>query len=318
MSDVGYQWWTVQRGTFCFAVRLDEPPRCIPGPEVWWTPQHTFFCGLVSGSPRPIGVLDTAHLFNLPAGKLGNDSWVIAPGSSEEEGSSWALVCDAPPINLSDAAEAEEIPWLPTAMAREQVSGALVDGEKEYFVIDPNELLKIKITTSSFVVSDERISRRTLRMVYEPDTIDITPDLLATRVDNGWIALRSNVVQRIVETEHISVLPGAEQVVSGLSAITGRVNLILDPGKMLDNPPITPPCWIAQVKTAGVRWGIASNNEWQLLSEHDIQHISDHTPVPGPEGMVVQRLLYGEDKVHVLSLEKLAELAGGSLEASDE
>ena len=315
MSGTQSQLWALHRGTFRFAVRLEEAPGCVPGAEVWWTPQHAFFCGLISGSPRPVGVIDLAHLFNLPAAGLDDSSWVLTAG---EERSAWALVSDAPPTPLEEPIESIPVPWLPTAMAREQVSHAVRWQDEDYLIVEPTELTKVKISSSSFTVSDERIQRRSARLAHAADRLDIKPTLLATKIDTGWLALRSSAVQRVVETEHVSPLPGAMPVVLGLAAVTGRVNMVLDPGRMLDNPPITPPCWIAQVKSGESRWGIAANNEWQVFTDVDLGTVIDHTPMPGPDGMIVQRYLHGGDKVYVLSVEKLAEMAGGTPEARHE
>ena len=315
MSATQSQLWALQRGTFRFAVRLDEAPGCVPGNEVWWTPQHAFFCGLVSGSPRPVGVIDLSHLLNLPGAGLDDSSWVLTSGEDRE---AWALVSDVPPVPLEEPVESIPVPWLPTAMAREQVGEAARSQGEDYLIVQPSELTKVKISSSSFTVSEDRVQRRSARLAHAADRLDIKPALLATRIDTGWLALRSSAVQRVIETEHVSPLPGAMPVVLGLAAITGRVNMIVDPGRMLDNPPITPPCWIAQVKSGEARWGIAANNEWQVFTDVELEAIVDHTPMPGPEGMIVQRYFHGEDKVYVLSVEKLAEMAGGALEASHE
>ncbi len=310
MDDPLAGWWTLRRGAFRFAVYLGEGPRCISGADVWWTPSHAFFCGLVSGPFRPVGVLDISHVLALPGGEISEDSWVMAsPGSKD----AWALVSDDPPEPLMDEAErSDDVPWLPTSIAREHIRSTVVSEGESFLMVDPLELQSVKIVDASFQVSDERLTRRTARIDVEETRRIMRPSLLATRVDDGWWALRSDLVQRVVRVTTVNPLPGAARPVMGLAAITGRVNVIVDPGKLLGKTPASTPCWVTQVKSKETRWGVAATEEWHVLAEEDVQQTSDHTPVPGPPGLVVQRLRYGNDAVFLLSLERLADLSKGA------
>jgi len=96
----------------------------------------------------------------------------------------------------------------------------------------------------------------------------------------------------------------------GLATIKGRVNVVLDIGRVLSAPSPSLPCWMAALQTKGAKWGVAASDEWSVLSRSDVAELEDHTPPPGPPGLVAGRVRFGNETVHVLSVDKLAELAG--------
>jgi len=307
MSRGSTGWWGIRRGSFHFTVQLESPPVVLPGDAVWWMRDDSIFCGAVSARPKPIGVLDVAHLLNLPASPLTDEHWVLV---SEGAPGTWALVSDIEPKPLEELHE-EPLPWLPTATARRLVKKLVVSEDVSYLVIEPAAWTEYEAPSAEEGVGEQRVKIRLARLSAVSERVDMEPSLVATRVGSGWWGLRAEDVHMVVQVRHITPLPGAQPIVWGLTTITGRVNVIVDPSRVLEAPSISLPCWVAEVQAKGAKWGVAAAEEWQVFSAADVRPVEDHTPPPGPPGLVVQRMRYGDDTVLVLSLEKLGELAKG-------
>jgi chemotaxis signal transduction protein len=312
MDAHGRQLWGIRRGDYRFAVVTDTRPPVISGEAIWWTPDHGFYAGIASADPRPLGVMDPAHILTLPARIRGTSSVVMTGGTGEN---AWALLSDSEPELLTDTSPIE-VPWLPTVLAREHLHEALECGGHAWLLLNPSNLLSMQVTDASFLISEERLKRRTAHEDHR--TTESLADIafVAAVAGDVWLALRNDAVKRVVRAEQVTPLPGASSVVAGLTAIAGRVNLVLDPARLLEFPAVTAPCWVAQVRDSDRRWGIATENEWRVLTRDDLEQVDDRTQAQGPPGLIAQRLCYRGSTVLVLSLEVLAELAGASTEAS--
>jgi chemotaxis signal transduction protein len=248
----------------------------------------------------------------LPSGIRTPSAVAVTGGNGED---TWALLSDAHPELLKEPSPVG-VPWLPTALAREHLTEAVECDNHIWLILDPSDLLGMQVTDASFLISEERLTRRIAHKDTQAAETSAEIVYIAANIGDVWLALRNDAVQRVVRAEQVTPLPGASTIVAGLTAIAGRVNLVVDPARVLDFPLVTAPCWVAQVRDAKRRWGIATENEWNVLTRDDLEQVDDHTKTQGPPGLVIHRLRYQENVVLVLSLEVLAELAGASTEVS--
>ena len=313
MSERNLGLWAIRRGAVSLALELPGDPRVVPGEQVWWTRGDAEHVGVISGHARPIAVKDAIWDLGLPACPLPAGPWVLA---AEDVEPPMALASDVEPVRLSDVEDAA-LPRLPSDRARRKISRAVASAETLYLVVTPEALAEGAVIAGGGELSGERVAARLARLSVEMGQQEIRPEVLTARSGGLRWGVPADDVQMVVRVDHITLLPGARRIVRGLSAITGRVTLIVDPARELAESSAPLPCWVAQVRSSRQYWGIAAGGEWEALSADDVEPVDDHTAPPGPPGLVVRRLRCGEEIVHVLSVDKLAELAGGRL-AGDE
>jgi len=197
------------------------------------------------------------------------------------------------------------------------ITMAVVTPEGYHLVVEPTSLGDKASPEASRVLSAERIQVRLDRLNVEPVSYDLRAEILYAQIGDVKCGVDSDAVYMVERVNHVTPLPGAPDIVWGLAAITGRVNMILDPSRLLGGTAPDCPCWVAEFQTKGAKWGIAAEGEWEVLSADESKELIDHSTPPGPPGLVVRRLRHGDDVVHVLSVERLAELARGEAAGGD-
>jgi chemotaxis signal transduction protein len=309
MNDTTKTWWAVHRGWHRIAIETQAQPRILQCNEARWTPDDPEFLGAVSGVPKPIGIVDAAQRAQLPASPLPGECWVLASGDATEQ---WAVASDAEPYRLAEV-EQTAVQWLPSAQTRDEVATEIMSNGEKYIVVPTTVLSGDAAGRIGAVLSERRIATRVARLDAKVEQSYTQPELLVTRSSDIRWGLEADAVSMIVRVEHITPLPGAMPMVWGLSAITGRVTMILDPSRELCDERSILPCWVAQIRSADKNWGVASGDVWEGMTPDQIEVVDDHTARPGVAGLVVRCVESEVGMVNVLSLEKLAELAGGKI-----
>jgi len=305
MSESPIGTWSIRRGALAFAVEVCGTLRLLPGERVRWTREDPTWCGVASADPRPIGVADVAARLRLPAAPLADDAWALV---CDDPAAPWALASDVEPVAIERAVE-RPVPSLAGATARRLIRRALSSNGATYLVVDPRSL-PCADAAAEATITDERIAARLSQLAASAEP-PACPDLLVARIGDHWCGLEARSVYMVVRVREIDPLPGAERIVWGLTAVAGRVNMILDPARVLGGPWPAVPCWVAEVQTPGAKWGIAASGEWSVLDVGEAEPVEVHASPPGPRGLVSRQVRRGADLICLLAIDWLAEAARG-------